>query len=569
MPSKRSIAIAGVAVTAAAAVTIAAVWRNKRTQEEEEDAFSPTTRNKTVPTPVVARSKTVPAPVTTGDQTVPAPDEKFDADLLDGALSELEMKEQTKGTDLKESTLVDPTDRQEISHLGLSMKVPSGWDVREELSPVPNVAMITVWNPEFANMPDAQVPGAVPVMILSVEDIRGENLNLNEFKERSKELSLQQMLMLTGGAIPPIVCKDTTVSEGPFRHALEYAQSMVPYFEIYVINLLEVRNGVAYVFQIMCRPNVMNQYRSIFMSIARDTVITPMEGSSPGYLEVNTGKVSLNIDTTWSWSVPCGEGNAALATFELLSSVKKEEVTLYNADEVPTTTLKARNEKTVDGVFISSIFDGSVETKTVSFGGYSFVVRPLQKAISYLPESSLVEAIKSVRQSDTEPLPKNGAIFYAPEYGYRFNVVAKSRVIATKLGNGTVVYAPEGLPQDITKEIPSAQQAPTVTIRIGSPERDPDCMSTLTEWHTRIEAEAAEGSISNIRIVSLKGEQCLTFVTKEMQEVGPGERLEVKGNAYIFVRDGMTTIIRWETSSGQWSKYEGDWKNFLDSFEFL
>lgn len=452
------------------------------------------------------------------------------------------------------------------------MKVPDGWDVREELSPIPNVAMVTVWNPDFENFPNADMPGAVPVIILSVEDIRGENLNLTEFKDRSKDLSMQQMLMMTGGVVQPMVRKDRNVQEGPFRHILEYAQSMPPFFDLSVINLLEVRNGIAYVFQIMCNPKIMNEYRPIFLQLARDTLVTPMDSSALGFFRVYTGKVAVDIDTTWSWSYPSPTEEASnpfLAQFQLASTVKKEEVTLYEEDKVPMTEHKQRNKKTVDGVTICSAFDGAQEKKTLSHNCYTLVVHPLQKAISYLSEMSLVHTIKSVTPSSEKPRPKSGATFITPEYGYRFDVVGGSRVVSTKLGNGTVVYAPQGIPSDPSMAASPEKQGPTVTIRIGKPETDPDCMGSIEEWRARIEGEAANGNITNIQVVDLKGQKCLTFMSKEMQEVSPNEKVEVKGKVFIFVRDGLTTLVRWESATGTWRKYEHDMDVFLDSFNFL
>ncbi|EPY35909.1 hypothetical protein AGDE_07178 [Angomonas deanei] len=456
-----------------------------------------------------------------------------------------------------------------MPHLGTTVKAPSGWEVREEMSPVPNVAMVSIWNPEFANVPNAEVPGAVPVIILSVEDIRGENLNLVEFKERSKQLSLQQMLMMTGGAISPQVRKDTDQQIGPYRHIVEYAQSLPPYLDIYVINLLEVRNGIAHVFQIMCNPKVMNEHRSVFLQIAKDTIITPLTSSALGYLSVYTGAVEAKIDTTWSWSLPDASEDGVLAKFQLASSVKREEITLYKADSVPQSDLKIREEKEIDGVKIVSAFDGTQERKTVTYGDYALVVRPQQKAVSYLNETALVETIKSVKPSTEAPKPKGGATFTCPEYGYRFNIVGGGHVVATKLGNGTLVYAPLGVPQDMTQETSPEQQGPTVTVRSGSPDNDPDCMGSLEEWHSRMKEEASEGSIHNIKLTKIKDKDCLTFTSKEMQEVGPNQKVEVKGNVYIFVRDGVTTLIRWETTTSQWRKFERDLDAFLESFEFL
>lgn len=612
MPSNKVLVATGAVLASAALIGTVAIMRShkKSTEDNDDDAFcaplsslSQSKKQTFSAAKNTARSSEAAASEATGSQekpkaaltTQPAAAKKETlthadahapaaadaaASLLEEALDELEptrsaaSAEETKVASKRTATEVaaaDTADRKTFQHLGISMKVPEGWEVREELSPIPNVAMVTVWNPEFEHFPNAEMPGAVPVIILSVEDIRGENLNLVEFKDRSKDLSMQQMLMMTGGVVQPIVRKDSSVQEGSFRHILEYSQSMPPFFDLSVINLLEVRNGVAYVFQIMCNPKIMNQYRPIFTQLARDIVVTPMDSSSLGFFRVHTGKVSMDIDTTWSWAYPDAGDETAhhLAQFQLASTVKKEEITLYEVSKVPATAHKQRKEKTVDGVTICSAFDGTQEKKTFTYNNYCLVVHPQQKVISYLSEAALVRAVKSVTPSTEPPKPKCGAAFITTEYGYTFDVIGSSRVVSTKLGNGTVVYAPQGIPSDPSKAASPEETGPTVTIRIGKPETDPDCMGSIEEWTARIREEASNGTITKIQVVQLKGQECLTFLSKEMQEVSPKEKVEVVGKVFIFVRNGTTTLVRWESATGTWRKYERDMEAFLESFQFL
>lgn len=604
MPSKKTIVAVGAVLASVSIIGALALRKPKGITDDDEDAFvcassvSPTKQRLAKPTttePVLdAKARLV---ANTAEPVAKAADvesagpaatiavkesasdamlgtlEDKSASLLDEALDELGISPAQTAENSTAAKLVGPSsmeDRTELSRLGLSMRVPKGWEVHDELSAVPNVAVVTLWNPEFATIPDPEMPGVVPVIILSVEDIRGENLNLTEFKDRSKELSMRQLLMMTGGAIQPMMRKDASVSEGPFRHILEYTQSMPPFFDISVINLLEVQNGIAYVFQIMCKPNVMNEYRPLFMQLARDVILTPMKIGSLGYIRVNTGKVSVNIDTTWLWSYNDANSTSThLVKFELASSTKKEEILLYETDKLPASSHKVRDEKVVDGATIVSAFDGTQEKKTISYGGYSFVVHPLQKMISYLSEALLVRTIKTVAFSSVEPKTKGGATFISTEYGYCFDIVGDSRVVSTQLGNGVVIYAPLGVPQELTKDSSSEDPGPTATVRVGSPESDPDCMASLEEWRGRMMEEVESGNVSDVRMISMKGVECVTFTSKDMQEVGPNQRIEVRGEVYVFVRDGITTLIRWETSTGMWRKYERQMSAFLDSFTFL
>ncbi|CCW64582.1 unnamed protein product [Phytomonas sp. EM1] len=582
LPQNRIITVCGVVVvsTVVLGTTVALLYKRKKTAHDVDDDFN-----------AFAVSPLTKSAVDASDADRSKASEKLSQDDVEAAIIEESLDELVPkkfSPIVSQQTTLDPTtslsnaalsrgdasdkNRKVIEHLGISMRMPGGWEVREELSPVPNIAMLTVFNPEFADAPQSEVPGSVPIMILSVEDIRAENLNLTEFKDRSKSISMYQMHMMTGGAIEPVLRKDAAVGEGPFRHILEYAQNMPPFFDISVVNLIEVRYGIAYVFQIMCSPTVMEQHKSVFMQIARDMELKTLDNCSLGYLKVFTGSISIRIDTMWGWGQPASrtdDNQGVLARFEQLSTVKREEILLYNANCVPEADLKPRKETTVDGVVIQSVFDGMHERKEVRYGDYVLVVKPLQKAISYIPESVLVEAIKSVEASTEKPRPRQGATFYCPEYDYCFDVIGGSRVVSTKLGAGTVVYAPLGVPQDMTKEIVPEEQGPTVTIRVGSPENDPDCMPSIEGWHERIKSESGHENITNIELTTRKGQPCLSFTSKEMQEIGPGQKLEVRGDVFIFVRNGVTTLIRWETATGKWRKYEHDLHAFFESFTFL
>ncbi|KAF8297358.1 hypothetical protein TcBrA4_0068700 [Trypanosoma cruzi] len=252
--------------------------------------------------------------------------------LLAEALNEIDMHDAvdrttTYGTGTKSFTINKAGDKEkEFPLLGLSVNLPNDWEIREDLSPFPNVAMLVVFNkdmnPEDAQQQQHQEAGSVPMIVISVEDVRGDNVDLVEFKERCKELAMNQMLMMTGGAIQPIITKDSAVQEGPFRYALEYAQSLPPLYEIKVLNLMEVRDSIAYTFQIMCAPNIMPKFKPTFMKMAQGMRIKENIETSLGYVELHTGEVKVDIDTTWGWEYP-GK-NGSLATFTTSSNFKKE-----------------------------------------------------------------------------------------------------------------------------------------------------------------------------------------------------------------------------------------------------
>ncbi|KAG8340972.1 hypothetical protein ERJ75_001667900 [Trypanosoma vivax] len=452
--------------------------------------------------------------------------------------------------------------RREFPLLGLSLSVPPPWDVREDLSPFPNVAMLSFWNHELVKEDEPPQPGVVPMILLSVEDVRGDNLTLGEFKDRCKELAVNQMMMMSGGAIEPRVTKDESIRIGPFRHALEYTQSLPPVCNIVVLNLIEVRDSVAYTFQIMGSVEVMEKYKSLFMKFAESLRIAEGASTALGYVELRTGVVKVDIDTTWTWSYP--GSNGALAEFKTSAASKKEMISLYAQNDVPVSGHKIREEKTVDGVVISTAYEGEQQQKTFSYNGYALVVKPLQKAVSCINERDLVGVLKSVSPSTADPKPKKGGTFVNHEHGYRMDIVGGGRLVASRIGGGSVAYAPLGLNEDA-----GGDQPPTVTVRVGTPENDPECMATIEEWETRMREEAAENGLKKITRTTINGEPCLSFMTQSMEEVMPGQRMEVCGKVFIFVREGVTTLVRWEMATGLWRKFEKDVEVFIESLEFI
>ncbi|KEG07821.1 putative dynamin-like protein [Trypanosoma grayi] len=579
MPSRKtSIAVAAGASIIAGAVTYYVVKRNSVKNAEDDDVFAAPVQ---VSGTADAASKEGGV-LLTADTTTQGEKKVFEAvakkgsgltsvenKLISEALNELGMEQPSKGpakplaTKAGAANNQSDKNRKEFPLLGLSLEVPPGWDVREDLSPFPNVAMITVWNQDLVAEDSQQMPGMVPMVILSVEDVRGDSVDLLEFKDRCKELAVNQMLMMTGGAIHPQVTVDSAVQTGPFHHVLEYSQSIPPFYDIAVLNLLEVRHSIAYTFQIMCAPSVMSKYRSTFMDMARNMRLAEKISTKLGHVELHTGAVKVDIDSTWSWTYP-GKGGA-LAVFTTSSPIKKEEISLYTEETIPTTPHKPREEKTMDGVVIVTAYDGKQQQKTFTYNGYALVVKPLQKPTSHLLDEDLVAVVKSAAASTARPKPRNGGTFVNKEHGYRVDIVGGGRLVASLVGGGSAAYAPRGVGDGTNSE----EQPPSVTIRVGSPENDPECMGSIEEWEARMQQESVENDIKEITRTTINGEPCLTFLSQSMEEIEPGKRVEVRGKVFIFVRNGKTTLIRWEMASGLWRKFEREMNTFVESLEFI
>jgi hypothetical protein len=570
-PTKKQL-IGGIAAgLALGGIVYVATRKASGKQAEEEDAFKPST---VVPAPEQPKQAAkVDAPTIAEVSPATATSSQFTREysfrvnednekMLEEALQE-QATAQAKARPV--AVLNNADGRTSFAHLGVSLKPPAGWLVREEPSPMPNVAMITVTKPEFAEkQANPEDMGSVPIILLSVEDISAENLDLFEFKEKSKQMALSQMMMMTNGMVQPQMKFDDSLTVGPFLHCLEYAQSLPPYFELSVCNLLAVQGGLAFVFQIMCSPSVMGQYKSTFMDIARTFQLIPGGDAAVGTLVLSAGRVAtVNVVPSWSWTVPSSN---TLLEFQTPSSTKSEQISLYDAENTPAFTLQ--DQKTVDGVVIGKWMEGRNESKVFKFGKVVAVVKPLMKPRVQINEANVISMVKSAKIRDSAAA-EDSCTYINPDHGYKFATAKGGRVVASRVGGGTVVYAPLGIPNDPTKPVEAEETGPTVTIRVGDPDTDPDCAENLDAWEERMEAEKASGHITGVQRVTISGKSCLTFTSKDMQEIGPGQRLEVVGKVFIFVHGRKTTLIRWETPTGLWRKFEPKMNRFIDSFNFL
>jgi hypothetical protein len=417
---------------------------------------------------------------------------------------------------------------------------------------MPNVAMITVTRPEFSEQ-QADAMGQFPVVMLTVEDISNENLTLRDYAEKSKSMALTQMMMMTGGMMQPQLSFDDQLSVGPFDHCLEYGINH-PQFAIQVCNVLGIHDGLAYVFQIMGNPSVLTKYKSDFMEMARSCQFRSGNDEPLGVLRVHTG--AYVVDTNPAWAVEKPEGQA-IASFKTPSHLKPD---LFSVYEGPCPLQGGEtNPKTHDGVRVATIKEGSLTCKVYSYGPFTAVLKPLSKAESDLSNDWPIRTIKSVKRDSLSPCQ----LFVNQTHGYQFAVTPGSMFIASKVGGGTVVYFPLGKPLEDEQ---SMEQNVTVTIRVGTPETDPDCAESLSQWEERLRSE---GQLLDIHREKLCDQDCVVFSSKEMQETGPGQRTEVQSKVYILVRGRTTTLIRWESHTGLWRRHESKLNQMIESFKLL
>ena len=452
--------------------------------------------------------------------------------------------------------------------LGIVMQLPSGWNCKEEVPPVPSISMLSISKPEFEHQPppmSAADVGRVPVCLVSIEDLSIEGLNAQEYLQKSKSLAFQQMMMMSQGMHAPQMVFEGEMKVGPFTLALEYAQ-ITPMMQMQVLNLIAVECGFAYLLQFMAQPSVFEQYKSQIMECARGIELFPdpiAEHFGPtAYLDVKTGTHSLKIPPSWR-----AQPSGGIASFNSPSTAKTDAISIYtNDDDAVLTVLTGKEvaEKKYGDVTCTSIKDPSSQRikKLYTNGTFAVVIQPLRSNNVSVLDTYCVEVLQSI-QPCTEP---KATWYVSPARNLKFQLLReKAVVLETRVGDGAILFAPEGLGDQGNPDA----GAPAMTIRVEDPSTDQDCEGSLDEWYARIDKESADGTLTELKRTKLGGKDAVSFISKEMVEVGPGQREERVAKIVIFVHNGKTNMLRWEASTANFRRTQPQFEGLLDTYTFL
>lgn len=451
--------------------------------------------------------------------------------------------------------------------VGVSIKLSDGWKASEEPSPMPNVAMITFNRDEYASRNVQGMPGEVPVVLMSIEDISNEGITIDEFREKSKMMALQQMAAMTQGTAMPSVSTDEKLSTpaGPFTHALIYEQR-TPYFVIQVLNLTCVQGNLAYIFQVMAAPQEFQSVKKAVMDMARTAKIT-LRDVPEDFRELSCTDVACkwgSVSMPAAWTV---ETSSANPVFKLRSASHANPEIVQVFDNTAAGAFddakwkKYAEPKTINGATVAFLSDGSNKCIVATTGSATAVCKPVSGS-SCVSTPNLIAYIAV--SADFAKKADATTLKYVNR-AMKFGFVARegSRIIESRLSDKTMVYAPAGLPKDPMQP----DENPMMTVRVGDPSNDPDCRATLDEWLNRIREETDSESISELKKTTLCDRECVTFTNKEMQEVGPGQAEERTAKVVIFLKGTRTTMIRWEAPTGAFRKHEGKLNALLQSLE--
>jgi hypothetical protein len=265
-----------------------------------------------------------------------------------------------------------------------------------------------------------------------------------------------------------------------------------------------------------------------------------------------------------SWSVGVAAGASKAVEVKTASTAKLESGLLFARHEVPQVAGTKTGTATVEGVEVTTYDNGRV--KTFAADKFALVVTPVQKSTVTTDDRLFAALIKSVESTTESPSER----FVHAKDHYQFDTLQGSKIVASLIGKGAVIYAPEGVPATQEEMEAQGEQGPTVTIRVGDPSTEADCLSSLDEWESNFRnEEGSGGGVTNVSRTKVNGRDCVTVINKDMQEIGPGQRQEIMAKIFVFVKEGRTTLIRWEVSSGQFKKYERKMMAFMDSFQIL
>eukprot|EP01062_Namystynia_karyoxenos_P006982 TRINITY_DN12445_c0_g1_i1.p1 TRINITY_DN12445_c0_g1~~TRINITY_DN12445_c0_g1_i1.p1 ORF type:complete len:632 (+),score=209.36 TRINITY_DN12445_c0_g1_i1:93-1988(+) len=174
--------------------------------------------------------------------------------------------------------------------LGLAVQLPPGWVGVDEDVQQPDGSGGTVWIARFQNegwTPDAS--GAVPMLVITVEDTRSDQVTPEMFVERMKQ-------MAENPPLPEWIARRSRVEViqagprqvGPFTMEFDYRQSWLPGPggsppEMRFTALIRVVDGVAYSLQLATPPAAADVLLPFFEEAARTVVIKPQIWQRGGY----------------------------------------------------------------------------------------------------------------------------------------------------------------------------------------------------------------------------------------------------------------------------------------------
>eukprot|EP00759_Apiculatamorpha_spiralis_P050006 PhF_6_TR4469/c0_g1_i1/m.6112 len=448
----------------------------------------------------------------------------------------------------------------------IGVKIMLGdWTFGVQDSSIPTLFMVTLHHRDFPQEAESQqhMPGDIPALVLTVEDISTEGLDLMEFKQRSKIMAREQLAGMTNGMVLPEIKMDGEVDIGPFKACLQY-EVAAPFFHMSVLNLITVQNGLAFCLQFLGNPSMFERYSASAMEIARSFKIVPVRNVALSYqiVQIKTRHFSVHLPSNWVVHSVSRDATT-LVVAHTPSPTKTEIIEILHSAQGDWsvhsmeqrakadrgTAIKIRHKNGV--IFASYKNHGAHVVMLVAHGQYCIKAVPLHNHVGLLIESDLVKVLESIKST----APEYAHMYKNVSEGFSLNMKIGSRLIEPKVSRSTIVYAPEGMSQD----------APTPSGVLRWTEAvESEAESSLDHWMAKFKQQSKQNpnAVVNLKYETIKGVKMITF--EQHTESPHGLQIVVK--VYFLLCGKRSYIWRWEVPQKMWKKYADNLTSMMESF---
>eukprot|EP01006_Ploeotia_vitrea_P055130 TRINITY_DN67963_c2_g1_i1.p1 TRINITY_DN67963_c2_g1~~TRINITY_DN67963_c2_g1_i1.p1 ORF type:complete len:553 (-),score=51.05 TRINITY_DN67963_c2_g1_i1:243-1868(-) len=379
-------------------------------------------------------------------------------------------------------------------------------------------------------------------LLVICEDVYYEDLNLNQYTQKQRDLIEHQALMTA----PPRTTRDENTSFGPFDHVLEFEHS-IPIMAtgsplpttLRMKHFTTVKNGVAYMIQLTSEAQEFNKYEPLFNSIAARVTIGDNPTNRPvNKLVYSSAASKVRFSAPGHWTVigegqDCADGRV-IAKFTIMQE---------------STAVVAERTDTGSNQFEECKFDSQP-----GFAKGKYVV-------TGAPDEASAKAIlNSVEDYDGD---ENTIRVVCPELALAFKAfVNKGTVLEHRFGQPCVTY---------TMFDDGTDDEPPLFIITWADEEDVE--NSLDEWFSKVEKElTGRGStIKSQTYSTIAGERCINVVSQQVQPAVGFMAMSPELTSYnsIFIHGGHTYLIQLETASTAFPRWQRFLDQILDSLELL
>eukprot|EP01004_Peranema_trichophorum_P004580 NODE_3494_length_1342_cov_47.928630_g3052_i0.p1 GENE.NODE_3494_length_1342_cov_47.928630_g3052_i0~~NODE_3494_length_1342_cov_47.928630_g3052_i0.p1 ORF type:complete len:374 (+),score=74.76 NODE_3494_length_1342_cov_47.928630_g3052_i0:42-1124(+) len=346
------------------------------------------------------------------------------------------------------------------------------------------------------------------------------------------------------------------------------------------MNLLNVKNGNAYLFQCMARSDKFQEFQDEVHRLAKTLVIEELPERKQSRIEYTNAPYKLKCSLPETWIVvketrgasdlPQAGGKFNIATFKSGSIIKPDMVVLCKLSQVsnsPQELSEACSKLYKDSGDISSINEtvSVFKCKIDESNAHVYCSKDYFLEIKPDSESTKVpsvsaEVVSSILKSITPQEVETSKVrYYNNHFRFSFQISQNSRLLEHKFGGTALSYCP------VYVDETSEQPVPTFTVDIN---KEPDPCTNLKALEERIMGELDPSTPAKEKsIININGKEYLTFIVSHVEQDPYGIREEIKSKIVITLRGEETVLLKWTVVANEWIRYERYMHPLIDSFE--